>query len=154
MTNCEMCGKGGELVDAIVEGTMMQVCLECSKHGNVIAVNQPVVEKQIERKVEEETRTEYIDMIVENFAEKIKKARERKGLKQEDLARSIAEKESVIHQLEVGKLKPSFKLAKKLSVFLNIDLIESVAQKMSSQNKPINFKNKDITIGDLLKGDE
>lgn len=151
MANCDLCGKGGELVDAILEGSMMSVCLECAKHGNIITVNQPVVEKQIERKREEERGLEYIEVVVDNFAEKIKKGRERKGLKQEDLAKAIAEKESVIHQLETGRLKPSFKLAKKISVFLNIDLVENVEQSIPKKEKPLNFKDKVVTIGDLLK---
>jgi putative transcription factor len=148
---CDLCGKEDELVDAIVEGSMVEVCLECAKHGNVVTVNQPVVEKQIERKREEEGMIEYIDVIVDDFPERIKKARERKGLKQEDLAKAIGEKESVIHQLESGRLKPSFKLAKKLEVFLNISLIESVEQSMSKEEKAIDFRDKRITIGDLLK---
>jgi len=43
-----MCGKERELVDAIVEGAVVQVCLDCSKHGSVVAINQPVVDKKIE----------------------------------------------------------------------------------------------------------
>ncbi|MFH1376375.1 MAG: multiprotein bridging factor aMBF1 [Candidatus Woesearchaeota archaeon] len=151
MVGCEMCGKGGELVDAIVEGAMMRICLDCSKHGNVIAVNQPVVEKQLERRREEEATFQYVDIIKEDFPDRIKRARERRGMKQEDLAKAIAEKESVIHQLETGRLKPSFKLAKKISVFLAIDLVESVEQSMSKKEKSVNFGDKAVTIGDILK---
>lgn len=145
-----MCGKDRELVDAIVEGAVVQVCLECSKHGNVIAINQPVVDKKIEKAQEIEARPEYVDVVVNDFSDRIKRARERKGMKQEDLAQALAEKESVIQSLETGGLKPTFKLAKKLSVFLSIDLIESVeATKKSEKN--IDFDSRNVTIGDLLK---
>lgn len=150
MAGCEMCGKDRELVDAIVEGAVVQVCLECSKHGNVIAINQPVVDKKIEKAQEIEARPEYVDVVVNDFSDRIKRARERKGMKQEDLAQALAEKESVIQSLETGGLKPTFKLAKKLSVFLSIDLIESVeATKKSEKN--IDFDSRNVTIGDLLK---
>lgn len=145
-----MCGKEGEVVDAIVEGAVVQVCLSCSKHGSVIAINQPVVDKKIEQQREIEEKPEYVAVVISDFANRIKFGRERKGLKQEDLAQALAEKESVIHQLETGKLKPSFKLAKKLSVFLNIDLIETV-EASSKIEKKVDFKGSAVTIGDLLK---
>ncbi len=151
MANCSICGKEfDDLVDAIVEGAIVKVCLDCSKFGSVITINQPVVEKKLEQRKELEERPEFVDVIVKDFADRIKKGRERKGLKQEDLAQAIAEKESVIHQLETGKLKPSFKLAKKLSVFLGIDLIETVETARNVEKK-VDFKDNGLTIGDLLK---
>lgn len=145
-----MCGKERELVDSIVEGAVVQVCLECSKHGNVIAINQPVVDKKIEKMQEMKSRPEYVDVVINDYNDRIRKARERKGMKQEDLAQALAEKESVIQSLESGGLKPTFKLAKKLSVFLGIDLIESVETANKSE-KNIDFGNQGTTIGDLLK---
>jgi putative transcription factor len=150
MASCEMCGKERELVDSIVEGAVVQVCLECSKHGNVIAINQPVVDKKIEKMQEMKSRPEYVDVVINDYNDRIRKARERKGMKQEDLAQALAEKESVIQSLESGGLKPTFKLAKKLSVFLGIDLIESVETANKSE-KNIDFGNQGTTIGDLLK---
>ena len=88
----------------------------------------------------------------ENFAEKIKKARERKEITQEDLAKFIAEKESVIHQLESGKLKPNFKLAHKLEVFLNISLVDKVETKLK-KDKKVDFKDGNLTIGDIITKD-
>ena len=155
MATCEMCGYDRELVDAIVEGATMSVCLECSKFGHVIPINQPVVDKKIERADESsKPQLDTVDVIVDDYNERIKKAREKKGLKQEDLAKSIAEKVSVIHQLESKKLKPSFRLSKKLSVFLNIDLITSSEQQSSEKPKSLDFKDSSLTIGDMLKGDE
>ena len=153
MANCDMCGREKELVDAIVEGAVMTVCLDCSKHGSVVAINQPDVDKKIELQKEIESSPSYVDVIVSDFDRRIKNARERKGMTQEDLARDLAEKESVIHQLETGKLKPSFRLAKKLSVFLNIDIIESVESSSKGATKDVDLKSVSVTIGDLLKKD-
>ena len=145
-----MCGKNyEELVDAIVEGSMLKVCLNCSRHGSVITINQAIVDQQIERKKEMESES-FIDVISDRYASIIKKAREKKGLTQDDLAKAIGEKGSVVHQLEVSNLKPSLKLAKKLGVFLNMNLIETVKQERDKE-KSVDFRDKTLTIGDLVK---
>ncbi len=146
-----MCGKEGDLVDAIVEGAVMNVCLGCSDHGSVITINQPVVDKKMTM-IKEDESVDAIDIVVEDYSDKIKKAREKKGITQEELAKSIAEKESVVHQLESAKLKPNFKLANKLEVFLNITLIDKVETKLK-KDKNVNFKDSTVTIGDLITKD-
>ncbi len=143
-----MCGKEGDLVDAIVEGAVMNVCLACSGHGSVITINQPVVERKMSM-IKEDEEVGAMDVVVEDYADKIKKSRERKGIKQEDLAKSIAEKESVIHQLESSKLKPNFKLAHKLEVFLGINLVDKVETKLKKE-KNMDFKDNNLTIGDIV----
>ena len=145
---CEMCGKEGDLVDAIVEGAVMNICLGCSNHGSVITINQPVVERK-RTMIREDEEIGAMEVIVEDYADKIKKARERKTITQEDLAKSIAEKESVIHQLESGKLKPNFKLAHKLEVFLGVNLVDKVETKLRKE-KNIDFKDTNVTIGDIV----
>ena len=143
-----MCGKEGDLVDAIVEGAVMNICLGCSNHGSVITINQPVVERK-RTMIREDEEIGAMEVIVEDYADKIKKARERKTITQEDLAKSIAEKESVIHQLESGKLKPNFKLAHKLEVFLGVNLVDKVETKLRKE-KNIDFKDTNVTIGDIV----
>jgi len=147
MANCDMCGKEGNLIDAVVEGAMLKVCISCKDHGNVIPVVKPnfVKEKVIEQTEEE------IEVIVDNYSEVVKKARENKGLKQEELAKDIAEKESVIHQIESGGLKPTFKIAKKLEAYLRINLITKSQKMEKGVEKKIDFSDKNLTIGDLLK---
>ncbi len=143
-----MCGKKSELVDAVVEGSILRVCSECGKHGNVVSIPKP-------RKIEDNrvfNKEEDVDVIVEDYFYLIKKAREKKGLKQEELAKDIGEKESIIHQIESQKMKPDFKLAKKLNIYLGINLIEKAPRVDAKEVKDIDFKDKTVTIGDLLKG--
>nr|MBA4404734.1 TIGR00270 family protein [Nanoarchaeum sp.] len=142
---CEICGKVSEVFDAIVEGAMVKVCGRCSKHGNVVSVQKKAISTKIEK-----DPFEYVDVIVDNYAELIKEGREKKELNHEELAKAIAEKESTIAQVEAGNMKPNFKLAKKLAVFLNIELIEHVESSKESY-KSIDFKSSSLTIGDLLK---
>jgi putative transcription factor len=146
MGSCEICGKKfNNLSKAIVEGVMIDVCSECSKFGKVIPIRKPLIEPQ--RIIPVHTK-EYVEGVVSNYAEVIKTAREKKGLKQEDLAKNIAEKESVIHKVETGGLRPSFILAKKLEQFLGIKLIEVTEEKKEIN---LNLKDSNLTIGDILK---
>lgn len=146
MVGCEICGKNLEnLEKAIVEGVMMNVCSGCAKFGKVIPVRKPLIEPR--RVIPVQTK-EVMEEIVTDYAELIKKGRERKGLKQEELAKDIAEKESVISKVESGSLKPSFILAKKLEQFLDIKLIEFFEEKKEIN---LNLKDNGLTIGDLLK---
>ena len=69
---------------------------------------------------------------------------------QEDLAKSLAEKSSTIMNIESGRLKPTLKLAKKLEVFLNIEIISKDIT-ITGGNKKIDFKKDNLTIGDLLR---
>jgi putative transcription factor len=150
--NCDMCGKEGKLVEAIVEGVLLNVCETCVKYGKVIPLKKPDVEVKFAEKKDRFKKKivtpEVFEIIVDNFSEKVKKSREAKGLKQEELAKQIAEKESVIHNIESGHLKPGLKLAKKLEVFLGIKLIEKTEEKIKRE---INFKDNNLTVGDLLR---
>lgn len=150
---CEMCGKKTENpVEAIVEGSMLSVCQKCSKHGNVIRVLQAPKEISAEFNRERVSSEDPVEVVVDSYPEVIKKAREKMGLTQEQLAKDVGERESIIHQAESGKMKPNFMLAKKLNVYLKINLIEKVEKiDFKKDKKDINFKDKTITIGDLLK---
>lgn len=142
-----MCGRESEkVIDAIVEGTMLNVCEPCSKFGRVIAIKKPDIEK-IEPQPRVKTTIEIIESIIDDYSEKVKNAREKLNMKQIDLARQIAEKESTIHSIEIGKLKPTLKLARKLEQFLRINIIEKETE---AAKKTLDFQDKNLTIGDLI----
>lgn len=142
---CEICGKKDNLVSAIVEDSVLSVCKACSKYGNVITVKSSKPSQEPPKKII--TIEEPIEVIVPDFSLKIKNARESLKLKQEQLAKNLKEKTSLIHKLESGHLTPSISLAKKLESFLNIKLIEQYEE----EKKQINIKDEDLTIGDLIK---
>ena len=146
MGSCDLCGKKTDLVDAIVEGSILKVCKTCVKFGELIEIKKPVPERS-ESKLEN-IKEEIIEEIVEDYPIKIKKARESLNLLQKELARKIAEKESVIHNLESGHLVPSIDFARKLEKFLNIKLITMHEEKKIEK---IDFHSTAVTIGDLIK---
>ena len=87
------------------------------------------------------------DVIVADYAEIIKRSRESKGLKQEELANEINEKTSLIHKLESKRFIPPLLLARKLEKFLDIRLVGDYRKYIKTT---VNLKNKDLTIGDLI----
>ncbi|MFH1455772.1 MAG: multiprotein-bridging factor 1 family protein [archaeon] len=148
MVTCEMCGTEAKVSDAIVEGTILSVCANCAKYGKVIQLNKPEPVIRMVQSVKEDA----IEEIIPEFAKQVKKAREQKYLTQEKLAKAIAEKESVIQNIESGNLKPSFKLAKKLEQFLGTILIETLEEDdKPHEPKDFNLTDSSLTIGDLLQ---
>lgn len=147
MPSCDMCGQSGKLFRALIEGTEMRVCQNCSKFGKILANPVTFVKKKVI--VEKPSRPEPVEMIVEGYSELIKKRRGELGLTQEELAMKIAERESIIQKAEAGQTEPSISLARKLERFLGIKLVEQYEDKggaLSTKSKSAEF-----TIGDVVK---
>lgn len=143
---CDMCGKDENLYQIELEGSKLNVCKKCSKHGKFIGqVKEPP--KFIKKPKVEEPETVYD--IVDDYSAKIKKAREKTGLKQEELAAKIAEKSSLITKIEAGKFKPSIKVAKKIEKFLGLELIYELEG--TSHATTQKTKGQGFTIGDMIK---
>lgn len=130
MVDCDMCGKKNiSPVKVKIESTIMTTCVDCSKYGEKLVdptkrVNNFTTSRSKTRKIDPDANK----FIVKNYGEIIKQARESKGLKQEQVAKSLNEKESLIHKAESGTFKPSFRLATKLEKFFSIKLIEEVKE--------------------------
>ncbi|MFH0797830.1 MAG: multiprotein bridging factor aMBF1 [Candidatus Woesearchaeota archaeon] len=146
MAQCEMCGKDTSLVNAIIEGTTLSVCTNCAKYGNIL---QPVKSYAKPKGYGSHFTEQETEAIVEDYGARVKNARERKDMKQEDLAKAIAEKESVVHKIESGRMEPSFTIAKKLEHFLGIRLITKV--KLSADALETEKSSGGMTIGDMIK---
>ena len=151
---CEMCGEERPLYATEIEGTVLNVCKSCAAYGKIIRpLSRPGTKTakkkaSVTRKEPRKEEPEIIESIVEDYHIRIKRAREKRGLKQEELAKKIAEKESVIHKLESKHLEPSIKLAKKLEHALGIKLIvEEEAPKIVIEKG----KGDKITLGDVIK---
>mgnify|MGYP001561409352 CR=1 len=146
MTHCEICGAEEHLVSAIIEGTVMEVCSKCSGFGDIIKVDTPAITVSHQpRKIQVEEVNEYIN---DNYPALIKEAREKHSLKQSELAEKIGEKESVIHKLESGHMRPPITMAVKLQKLLSIHLIEHYEE---PETKSLNINDPELTIGDLVK---
>jgi putative transcription factor len=155
-----MCSSPDKTYKIEVEGSILNVCEKCASFGKVVGkVKQEMpekkkkkLEKAAEKAAEEKAKkeTETMQIITPNYSSIIRKAREKQGLKQEELAKKIAEKESVIHKLESGIITPAIPLARKLEKFLRIKLVETVEMGSSdSGEKKSGFDS--LTLGDLIR---
>ncbi len=142
-----MCGSKKAVLKTVVEGAVLNLCVGCSSYGNVIEKirPKPIVKKQ--RSIQIPKKEESILLISKDYASRIKNRRERLGLKQEEFAKKINEKESLMSKIESGTVEPNLSLARKIEKFLKIDLVEE--HKENSE-----FKSKSssgvVTIGDLI----
>jgi putative transcription factor len=156
---CDMCSSPEKAYKIEVEGSILNVCEKCVSFGKVVGKISPKMpekkqkqlQKAAEKLAEEKAKkgTETVQLIVPNYYKIIKSARERTGLKQEELAKKIAEKESMIHKLESGIMKPDIPLARKLEKFLRIKIVESVEINDDVEEK--RSPSEGLTLGDLIK---
>jgi len=161
---CEICGRKihGTPRHIFIEGAKLVVCQICAKFGSEIPAPQTprkiLTKKAIKgpkrairkdvRRVSRLTFFEEDYELVENFGEKVKKAREKLGWKQEDLAREIKEKESIIRKIETMEITPSLNIIKKLEKTLNIKLIVPLSKISEATSPPP--KETQLTLGDAI----
>jgi putative transcription factor len=151
VSNCDMCGISTDrLSDVVVEGTMLNVCDKCKGYGNSVGVEKPknseLDESRVPRKIYVE---ESVVFVVEGAGKIIKESRENMGLKQEQLAKMVGLKESMIHKIETSLIKPELSTAKKFERILGISIIEAYSD--SSKGVPFNLDDGNLTVGDLIK---
>jgi putative transcription factor len=146
---CDMCGAEDDLFKADVEGTILNVCKNCARYGKVLArIAVPVKEKpKSMARAPVPEKGELIQVLVEDYPERVKKAREKIGLMQKELAVRMAEKESMIQKVESGQIEPSLELARKFENHLRIKLVEQHEEK---KDKKYKAGSGGMTIGDIL----
>jgi putative transcription factor len=159
---CELCGKDyPSLRSTKIEGSVLMVCGACSRFGEGVqqprapgdAAAAPAAERLAMREKRMQEKDIYAEageaMLVEDFSVRIRKRRESLGLSQEDLAKKLNERKSIIQKLENGDISPDDKLSKKLEGALGIKLKEKVAPQGVSQVKK--SESRGMTLGDLIK---
>ncbi len=150
MPACELCGKQASLVPTLIETVKMDVCTACTRFGQVLQQRQvaAVLQKKQEEQQRKRHREEPQLSIVEDYADRIRKKREQLGLKQVDLARMIAERESLIQKMETSQFEPPLDLAKKLEKYLHIRLIVEIKE---DAVMPGQEKSEGFTLGHFMK---
>jgi putative transcription factor len=160
---CDMCGSNPAEYKAVVEGTELFVCSSCAGYGKVVSKIETFSVKPQKKAQKQssavdirkskpafvEKGSETIMIINPGYANIVKKAREKRGLKQEEVAKLLNEKESVIHQIERGSLEPNLNLARKLEKFFHVSLVEQHEE--SPQVKTYKTGSKGFTVADFLK---
>jgi putative transcription factor len=161
---CEMCGETIRGVPKLVrvEGAELSVCSKCEKFGTEV---QQVRRTDIYippkglsarpgpapagRTAQIRYKRDMFDFmegeIVEDYAARIRHAREEKGLSQKDLAMQMKEKEHLIRKIENSDLIPEDDVRKKLEKALDIRLLDALA---TDEEKKVQNKLAP-TLGDL-----
>jgi len=120
---CEICGRETERTFRVwFEGEEVFACERCIKKLKLERVPKRKKEVAEKRKVGQLLLEGPV--LVDNFNEIIRRAREDRGLSQEELARMIGEKTSTIKKIESGKLIPTDRLIRELERVLKIKLTE------------------------------
>jgi putative transcription factor len=152
---CEMCSSPNVAYKIDVEGSRLNVCEKCASFGKVVSrvAAEPKREKKKESIMEAQTpkTTETVQVIKSDCARLIKNARERLGLNQEDFAKRLMEKESLLHKIESGHMKPDLVLARKLEKFLKISIVEQVELEVGDGTSDKKRAGSGLTIGDVLR---
>jgi len=135
---CEMCGARiqGPPKTVRIEGAELDVCGQCAKYRTVPAPGRK--QRDVLDLMEGE--------IVDDYGERIRKARMGRGWSQKDLAMDLKEKELLIKKIEKQDLIPEEDVRKKLEKALGIRLID-VPEDIVEKKKPGGMVP---TLGDVI----
>ncbi|MEF8821450.1 MAG: multiprotein bridging factor aMBF1 [Halovenus sp.] len=151
MVQCEMCGTETSSPNRIkVEGAELDVCDSCTEFGTKLETSDSSGSTSTKYSTSSSSGSsssssssgntgtstsssgggggrrqdmfDDIDELAQDFDEQIRQARESAGLSQEDLAKDLNEKASLIQKLEQGKMLPTDEMQEKLERSLDIDL--------------------------------
>ncbi len=90
--------------------------------------------------------------VVPDYAERVRRARERLGMSQEELAIRVKERVNVIKRIEAGTLTPTVDLAKRLEKVLGIKLLEPVVEEeLGAQATRRRRGEFELTLGDIVE---
>ncbi len=158
---CEMCGSQVGTRRYMVDGTIMNLGVCCSKYGQEMAAGKaPVgskaaVQQGLERRA---GRSKSKDIyqgdtmdLVEDYGNRIRTAREKKGWSHDQLGNKVSARVPELRQIESGHLRPSDELVRKMERELGITLLEKIDGPAAVSGVPQGKAKGGLTIGDLLK---
>jgi|APFre7841882654_1041346.scaffolds.fasta_scaffold136467_1 putative transcription factor len=162
--NCDICGReiGGQAFKIEVEGAKMLVCHSCQKLGKPYKEEPrpvPPPQRQVvrgvtytptplsKRKIELPKEMDQFDL-ADDIPERVRKYRTKLGLSQEDLAKRVKAKLSVIQKIETGKVAPDTHLCRELEHELKVKLLVPHAE---TEDLPKGPAPTEVTLGDIIR---
>jgi putative transcription factor len=158
---CEMCGKKVTFCKKVtIEGVVLEVCSECAKFGieakkeppKEVLGPKPVIAQRLEVR-EKRTRPKDVlekvekEDLVEDYASRIRSARERAGMTQKELAMKINERVTILSKIESAQMRPDEKIIGKLQKELGVTLKEKIPEVVASKEA----SRPSLTLADLIK---
>ncbi|SIR03888.1 transcriptional regulator, XRE family [Haladaptatus litoreus] len=174
MVQCEMCGAETASPKKIkVEGAELDVCDNCVDFGTEVKTQQSSTTSTKYSTSSSSGKSsgssgtsrssssggsrsrpsdmfDDMDEIVQDYDDRIRDARESIGLSQEDLAKELNEKASLIRKLERGDMLPSDRVQKKLEKKLEISLTAGSAG-ADDEEWSGGSSTDGTTLGDVVK---
>lgn len=160
--HCEMCGRPMRRRDSkvvYIEGARLVLCPQCYSRVAKRAVREEVksattkkvsATRAARRPVRRGLRLENYE-VVEDYAKRVREARERLGWTQRTLAEAVRESENVIKRIESGRLTPTIELAMKLEKVLGIKLLEPIVDSdFTGSLDRVGSPSKELTLGDIV----
>jgi putative transcription factor len=177
MPQCEMCGsEQPSLTTVKVEGAELQLCDDCKEFGTEVRTESSSSQStkystsssggsgsgssgssgstgsgaggSSGGSTRRRDMFDNMDEIVADYDQRIREAREARGLSQEDLAKELNEKASLIRKLERGDMLPSDDVQSKLESELDISLIEG---EEADDTEWSGDSSTTTTLGDVVK---
>jgi len=127
---CEMCGNPihGKPIRVRIEGTVMSTCKRCARFGVEEEVRRREAPRHTPGRARPAPKKEFPEELelAEDCGARIKQAREKRGMTQEELGNLLNERASVIARLESQRIGISGKMARKIEKLLDIKLFEEL----------------------------
>jgi putative transcription factor len=158
---CEICGAEirGKSFRIAVDRAELDVCDKCKGFGKEVSPRSPAgIRTSVPgsgaavsfpaRRRGRDVFDQIKDELVDDYADRIRRAREAKHLTDEQLAAKTQSKVNIIRKVERGELVPEDALVKKIEYVLEIKLTEGVAEAERDGRKG---ESRAMTLGDLIK---
>jgi len=177
MVQCEICGtETSSPVTVKVEGAELEVCDNCSSVGTEVKTEETSSSTSTKYSTGSSGASsssgstsssssssssggggggrrsdmfDDLDELAQDYDERIRRARESRGLSQSDLANELNEKASLIRKLERGETLPSDAIQSKLERFLDVDLSGGSAPEDSEWEA--DSSTGEYTLGDMVE---
>lgn len=147
MEDCELCGRKTDAASVVqVEGVEFRVCEKCVV-GKKVVYRHQIHDNARSRKPQQLPKEEQF-LLVENYGEVIRKARERMDLPLKVVAEMLNEKHSLLLRIEEQRAKPTQDLVVKLQKFLEVNLMEK--QEPQAEGRYASSA-KGATLGEFIK---
>ena len=164
--NCDICGREitGQAFKVRVEGAKMLVCAKCQQLGkpyaedaaprpprrpstSAITMSGPISRPGPRRRVAELPKEMDELDIAEDYPARVRDRRMKIGLSQEELAKRVKEKLSVIQKVETGKMAPNSRLCRELEHELKVKLLVPLKEAAL----PKAAAPAEVTLGDIIR---
>ena len=162
--NCDICGREitGQAFKVTVEGAKMLVCAKCQRLGKPYAEETPP--RPLRRSATNATisgsifrpaprrgtpglpkEMDELDL-ADDYPTRVRDQRMKLGLSQEELAKRVKEKLSVIQKIETGRMAPNMRLCRGLEHELKAKLLVPRKEAAVPTTTPA-----EVTLGDIIR---